>query len=77
MRTDNLFQRVDQLEMRLCMLLNNSSEHTFIRFFFRVISRLGDGVFWYSLLLFLPYINGNQGFLQALHILLTAPKSYC
>ena len=72
MRTENLFQRFDQMELRLCMLFNNSSERVVIRSFFRVISRLGDGVFWYSLLLFLPYINGQQGYFQALHILLTA-----
>ena len=72
MRTGNLFERFDQLEMRLCLLLNNSSERAFIRFFFRMISRLGDGVFWYSLLLFLPYINGSQGYKQAFHTLLTA-----
>ncbi len=72
LRTSSVFDRIDQIEMRLCMLLNNSSERTFIRLFFRVISRLGDGVFWYSLLAFLPYFNGKIGYYQATHILVTA-----
>ncbi len=71
-RTGNLFERIDQMEVRLCRLMNNSSQRAYIRLFFRVISRLGDGVFWYSLLLSLPYINGKHGYYQALHILLTA-----
>lgn len=72
LRTSNVFERIDQMELRLCMLINNSSQRAFIRLFFRVISRLGDGVFWYSLLALLPYMNGKQGFFQAAHILLTA-----
>lgn len=72
LRTSSVFERIDQIEMRLCMLMNNSSQRAFIRLFFRVISRLGDGVFWYSLLALLPYINGTQGVYQAAHILLTA-----
>jgi len=70
--TSNLFERIDQVEIRLCRLMNNSSQQAYIRLFFRAISRLGDGVFWYCLLLFLPYINGKHGYYQALHILLTA-----
>lgn len=72
MRTTGVFQRIDQMELRLCMLLNQASNRTFLRIFFRAVSRLGDGVFWYSMLVLLPYINGQQGFFQALHILLTA-----
>lgn len=72
MRTTNLFARIDQMEINLCRLLNNSSQRTFIRLFFRVISRLGDGVFWYSLLMLLPYINHQKGYYQALHVVCTA-----
>jgi len=72
LRTSNMFERIDQMEMRLCMLMNNSSQRAFIRLYFRAISRLGDGVLWYSLLTLLPYMNGKQGFYQAIHILLTA-----
>lgn len=71
-RINELFSRADNIEMRLCILLNNSSRRTFIRYFFRVISRLGDGVFWYSLVAFVPYLHGRQGFIEAAQILLTA-----
>ena len=71
-RANNVFERIDQVEIRICMLMNNSSERAYIRLFFRGVSRLGDGVFWYSLLAFLHYLKGTQGFFQAIHILFTA-----
>jgi undecaprenyl-diphosphatase len=70
-RESSLFERADHLEMRLCILLNNSSQRTFIRLFFRVISRLGDGIFWYTLAAFLPYLHGKHGVAQVFHILIT------
>lgn len=66
-----LLQRVDQFESQFCVAINRSSHRAYIRYFFRVISRLGDGVFWYSLALCLPYLNGYIGWLQALHVLVT------
>ncbi|MDW3095868.1 MAG: phosphatase PAP2 family protein [Gammaproteobacteria bacterium] len=71
-RMSDFFQRADHLEMRLCMLLNNSSQRAYIRLFFRAISRLGNGVFWYTLAAFLPYLHSSQGFSEATHILITA-----
>lgn len=70
-RESSLFERADHLEVRLCILLNNSIQRNSIRFFFRVISRLGDGMFWYTLAVFLPYFHGTQGFAEAMHILIT------
>lgn len=71
-RISELFSRADNFEMRLCILLNNSSRRSFIRNFFRSVSRLGDGVFWYTLIAFVPYLHGQQGFIDATQILLTA-----
>jgi undecaprenyl-diphosphatase len=68
---NELFERVDYYETRFCVGINSGSRKSYIRYFFRVISRLGDGIFWYALILYLPYINGDQGWKQALHILLT------
>ncbi len=67
----NFFDRADHLEVRLCILLNNSSQCVFIRLFFRIISRLGDGIFWYILAAFLPYLHGKQGFVEAIYILIS------
>lgn len=67
-----LFERVDYYETRFCVGMNSSSQRAYIRYFFRVISRLGDGIFWYTLVLLLPYINGYPGWIQAIHVTATA-----
>jgi undecaprenyl-diphosphatase len=70
----NLVQRADIYDRRLCVQLNSASRSTYVRSFFNVISRLGDGIFWYSLTAFLVFIHSHQGqgMLEGLHILLTA-----
>jgi undecaprenyl-diphosphatase len=42
-----------------------------IRLFFKGISRLGDGVFWYSLALALPLMAGAEGLEKLGHITVT------
>lgn len=71
-RVNNLFSRVDDLETRLCIWLNSTSQRAVTRLFFHAISRLGNGIFWYSLIPFLPYLHGWRGVYEAIHILLTA-----
>lgn len=66
-----LFQKFDQFEFRVCVYLNNYSRRLPIRQFFRLISRLGDGIFWYLLLLTLPLLNGTTGWIQLCYISLT------
>lgn len=66
-----LFSRFDHVESQFCIVINRSSRRAYIRYFFTAISRLGDGVFWYTLALCLPYLNGNIGWLQALHVFAT------
>jgi undecaprenyl-diphosphatase len=63
---------VDRIELRLCRYLNRSSQLGAIRRFFSVVSRLGDGYFWYALVGVQVWINGWQGIVPAAHILLTA-----
>ena len=71
-RLSNLVQRADLYEIRLCMHLNSTSRSTHVRTFFAVISRLGDGVFWYTLTAFLIFIHPKQGLFEGVHILTTA-----
>jgi undecaprenyl-diphosphatase len=54
----SLFHNVDQFEVSLCRALNRTSNQVLVREFFRIISRMGDGVFWYSLIILLPFIYG-------------------
>jgi undecaprenyl-diphosphatase len=69
---NHLVQRADIYERRLCIQLNSTSRSTSVRTFFRAISRLGDGIFWYSLTAFLVFVHPQQGLFEGLHILATA-----
>jgi undecaprenyl-diphosphatase len=51
---------MDQHEYQLCLLFNRYTTVKMVRAFFAVISRLGNGVFWYGLILGLPFIYGLQ-----------------
>jgi undecaprenyl-diphosphatase len=57
----SLFLRADQAERRLCLLANAAARRRYIRSLFRAVSRLGDGVFWYSLMVALPLFQGMAG----------------
>lgn len=67
-----LLHRLNQTELPICLLFNRLSHKNAINRFFAVISRLGDGVFWYTLLAVICFAYGNQGIVAALHMLLTA-----
>ena len=71
-KLNSLVERVDIFETRLCVQLNSTSRSAHVRSFFKVVSRLGDGIFWYSLTAFLVYVHPQQGIFDGLHILLTA-----
>lgn len=62
------FNRADLLEQAICLKLNRIGYYRGIRLFFKAISRLGDGVFWYSLILALPIMFGSKGLLALGHI---------
>jgi undecaprenyl-diphosphatase len=57
----SLLARFDLAEYRLCRRLNRGCDHTGIRVFFRGVSRLGDGIVWYALMLALPFLYGTHG----------------
>lgn len=60
-RTANLFRRIDALEYAWCLRLNRGCALPAIRDVFAVVSRLGDGVFWYVLMALLPLVYGEAG----------------
>lgn len=49
-----LFSRIDMLEHAWCVRLNRGCSLPSARTLFAVVSRLGDGVFWYAVMLILP-----------------------
>lgn len=64
----SLFDRVDQAEVRLCIRINRKGRREAVRRFFSIVSRLGDGVFWYALMALLFATQGRQGMVAALHM---------
>lgn len=72
-----LFARVDAAEHRLCLRLNRGCHVSWVRAVFTAASRLGDGVFWYTLMLALPWLCGRAGILPAAQMALTALAGVC
>lgn len=58
---DSLLNRAVELELALCLRINRQLGNPIIQRCFAIISRLGDGVFWYSLMLLLPLVYARQG----------------
>jgi undecaprenyl-diphosphatase len=58
-RLDLTFSRLQSCDERLCLALNLASRHAAVRRFFRVVSWLGNGIFWYALMLVL-LLHGAQ-----------------
>lgn len=71
MKVANLFASADTIELRYCLALNRTSHYRLVRSFFGVVSRLGDGVLWYALILTLPVLQGAAGLGHAMHVLCT------
>jgi undecaprenyl-diphosphatase len=60
--------RMRALDLSLCRLLNRANRREYVGRFFSLISRLGDGVFWYTLMLILPMLHGFSGLLVSMHM---------
>jgi undecaprenyl-diphosphatase len=55
----NWMARVDAAEYGMCRLLNSCSTYAPVRRLFQVVSRLGDGILWYALIIALPLVGGR------------------
>lgn len=55
----------------LCVTVNHTSQYRLIRDWFRLVSRLGDGVFWYALMLVILATEQMEGVKPVLHMLTT------
>lgn len=70
--TVRAIRRIDALETAACVHINRLGRRVSVRRFFWAASRLGDGIFWYVLLVSMPLKWGHPGGLAALHMGLTA-----
>ena len=58
-------------DLALCVRFNNALRIDPVRRLFRVVSRLGDGLFWYALMLALLAVGGAQAFIPVGHMAAT------
>jgi undecaprenyl-diphosphatase len=70
-----LLDRLSSHEVMFCRHFNRRAEWLPTQQFYRVISRLGDGIFWYLLMMLLPALYGTRGLTISLHMLLSAGLS--
>jgi undecaprenyl-diphosphatase len=66
---DGIFRRVDAYEYAWCLRLNRGCQRRrAVRDFFSAISKLGDGVFWYVLILTAPVLFGVEAVLPSVRM---------
>jgi undecaprenyl-diphosphatase len=66
---NQILSRMQALDSALCVRVSHTAQYRLIRNWFRMISRLGDGVFWYALMLVILAIQQNEGIKPVLHML--------
>lgn len=71
-KSTTLFARIDTYELNLCLLCNRACHRERVRQLFAIVSRLGDGVFWYVLMLLLPMLFGRTALRASVHMALVA-----
>ena len=62
--------RFHELDSALCVRVNRSSQYRSVRWIFRLVSRLGDGIFWYSVMLAIIATHGYAGVMPVIHMAL-------
>jgi len=60
--------RMHQFDSNMCVAVNHTSQNRIIRYSFRLVSRLGDGMFWYGLMAAMLLLEGRTGALAVLHM---------
>jgi undecaprenyl-diphosphatase len=57
------------LDSALCINVNKASQYRAIRVLFRLVSRLGDGVFWYTVMIGILLTQGDSAIVPVLTML--------
>ena len=71
MTRSQLLDNANRLDIRLCRFANRAGRSDPVLQFFRLVSRLGDGVFWYSLVAAMSLLPAPRGLAAAVQMLLT------
>ena len=67
-KTRLYLHRMHQLDSNVCVAVNHTSQYRLVRDCFRLVSRLGDGVFWYVLMATVLLVYGSDGITPILHM---------
>jgi undecaprenyl-diphosphatase len=68
-------QHLNEIEAPICRAWSEQARRAWLQRPFAAISRLGNGVFWYSLITVLPLVDGWYGLRAGLHMLVTGGVS--
>ncbi len=74
-KASRFFELVDQREVAFCQSINRAVHFWPALSYFRLVSRLGDGWFWYALILTAPFIYPESG--PGLALLMTLTGLTC
>ena len=72
LKQKSIFQKIDKFEHNICLYFNNFSRKKPVKRFFGLISRLGDGGLWYTLMFGLFFLFGFKGYVVAMGMALMA-----
>ena len=61
--------RMHALDTAICLSFNRTSRHYSVRRLFRLVSRLGDGLFWYAVMLGILLAQQAAGWMPVVHML--------
>jgi undecaprenyl-diphosphatase len=67
-RLDGALQALQRWDERACARLNRGIRILWLLHLFRFVSWLGNGIFWYALMLALLLVQGRQAALPVLHM---------
>lgn len=62
-------RRMRALDSAVCVSVSHTNQYRLIRDWFRLVSRLGDGVFWYTLMVAIIITQQIDGIMPVLHML--------
>jgi len=68
-KTASYLCRINDWDLLWCLRFNQASRRAWVRAGFGAVSRLGDGLFWYGLMLLLLALRGWQAVVPVLHML--------
>ncbi|MFZ8201775.1 phosphatase PAP2 family protein [Alteromonas portus] len=63
---------LNNTELQICVAVNKLNKIKTCQYFFGSISRLGDGIFWYLIVLLLPFVKGLEGLNVSINMIVNA-----